>query len=667
MITLSGRGRRHGQRSFRRGGTLTVCGGAIPLPKTNRCTTQPRGRADKGDIMNKTLGAVAATLLTTTSALAQDAPVFTLDEIIFSAGLTALEASRTGVSVEVVTEEELQESGDIQLSDYLSTLPGISVTQNGPIGTNATFRIRGLNGNYIPVLINGIDVTDPSSTQASFNFGLLNTGGLSRIEVLYGSQSAIYGSEAIAGVVNITTLAPPDEIGTEITLSAEAGSYNTYRGSFGIGSRFERGELAFTATRLVTDGFSAADENQGNTEADGHDATTLTFTGAYDLTDTVRLGASVFWQDSFVEFDNSGGAGGDGDRFGTTEQRAARVFAEIDGAGIDHEIALQYANTIRADPTAPAFFDTSDFEGTRTGLSYQGTLDLGADSAFVFGAEHVREEYLAFRPGGASFTGDYDISSVFGEYTTAITPDFDFSASLRFDEHSLYGNSTTGRIALAWRPGPDTILRASFGTGFRAPSLNELFGPFNSVPNPDLQPEESRSAEISVEHDFGSAQLGAAVFYTEIDNLIDYVFRPGPAPDGYEQIAGTSVSKGIELTSEIELSPTLTAFGNYTYTDAENADGTRRTRVPEHDVTLGLRGDWDNGWSGLLTVQHVAERLDGGPVPDYTLANFTVSREINDRAEVYLRVNNLFDEEYQTTRGYGTSDRAFYLGVRASF
>jgi vitamin B12 transporter len=618
--------------------------------------------------MNKTLGAVAATLLTTTSALAQE-PVFQLPEIIFSAGLTAIEANRTGVSVEVVDEDDLDAAGDVQLSDYLETLPGISVTQNGPVGTNTTLRIRGLNGNYIPVLINGIDVTDPSSTQTNFNFGTLTTGGISRIEVLYGSQSAIYGSEAIGGVINITTLQAPDENGTDIIVNAEGGTYDSYLGEVGIATRFDRGTLAFSATRVVTDGFSAADENLGNTEADGYESTTLSFTGTYELSETVTIGGSVIYLDSRSDFDSGGGAGRDSDRFLTSEQLGARIFAQFDGIHIDHEIAVQAFRIDRSDPNSTS--SVTNFEGDRLGFSYRGTIDLAGEQGLVIGADYTREDYLSFGTGGRT-EADYSVATLLGEYTTRLGNDVDLALAVRYDEHSVFGGATTGRAALAWRPDASTTIRASIATGFRAPSLNELYGPFGA-PNPNLQPEESRSAELAIEREFANGRVGAALFYTEIDDLIDY------RGTGYVQVPGKTVSRGIELTGELALNDNYSLFGNYTYTDSEEISGNRLARVPLHDLTLGLRAEFNELWTGTVTVQHVAGRQDrvfGPPptfastpfdMPDYTVANMSLGYAVNDATEVYLRVENIFDEEYQTTLGYGTSDRAFYLGVRASF
>jgi vitamin B12 transporter len=212
---------------------------------------------------------------------------------------------------------------------------------------------------------------------------------------------------------------------------------------------------------------------------------------------------------------------------------------------------------------------------------------------------------------------------------------------------------------LAWRPTDATTLRASYSTGFRAPSLNELFGPFGA--NPDLQPETSRSTEIGVDHDFGRGVASATLFYTEIDDLIAF-------SGGYNQVPGTSVTQGFELGLSYDITERITAFGNYAYLDATDRNGNRLARVPRHDTTLGVSAEFGQNWSADFSMQMVSDRIDGGaPIEDYTVADLSIGYGLSDTTEVYLRVDNLFDEEYQTTRNYGTSDRAFYIGLRTRF
>ena len=592
-------------------------------------------------------------ILPAARALAQDA--FVLDEIVISGNLTETPASRTGATVETLSQDAIEATGKPDLAGLIDTLPGVSLTANGGPGAVTTVRVRGLPTRYAPVFLDGIDITDPSGTQQDLNFGSFTTLGLGRVELSKGSQSSLFGSEAVAGVINLTT-ARPEEEGTQVSIAIEAGSYDTFSTTFGLQQKTDRTELSLTLSRFETDGFSAADENDGATEADGHSSSTLLLSGAYDLSGTVRLGLSGFIIDTETDQDGFGPTDGPGTEFAL--RKGVRLFAEIEGETIDHEVSISASRTDRDYPTG----FTNAFAGERREVRYLGETSIGAKSGLAFGAQFSREDFSA-----DANSGTYDIASIFGEVTTAVTDDLDLALSLRADDHSEFGSEVTGRIAAAYRPREGTILRASAGTGFRAPSLFELFSP--CCGNVALQPETSQSVDLGIEQQLGAATLKATVFYVEIDDLIDF----GAA--SYVQVPGTTTSQGLELGLDYAFANGLIGFANYTLTDAENDDGEALFRVPEHDLTLGLRGNVTDRLSGSVTVQHVADLIDtdGGfpasaiDLPDYTVVNLSAAYELRDGIELFGRIDNVLDEEYQTTRGYGTSDRAAYVGLRATF
>ena len=598
--------------------------------------------------MKRTLLASAAlTALITAPALAEE--VYDLDAIVVSPSLAPVDIARTGATIEVIEEDEIEDT-DTTLIQTLSREPGVSFSANGGMGTNATLRIRGLDNNYVGVRFDGIDVTDPSSTQTSFNFGGMTSAGIGRIEILKGSQSAIHGSEAIGGVINITSKRPT-ELGFSGSVGGEMGSFGTRSANFNTAYMNDRAEISFSLSRFHTDGIST---RAGDTEKDGYDQTMMTLAARYALTDTVTVGASALWRDYEVEIDRST-TDNSGINYGT--QKGARLFTEFQTGAVSHQLSYSVYDTERLDPGGW----TTSFYGDRKQIEYLGTADLSAASSLSFGLDQTKEGFDL-----PTTTGEITTRSAFAELMMQPSDNVDLSFALRHDDHSMFGGETTGRLAAVWHLADGLRLRAVYGTGFRAPSLYELYGPYG---NSALQPETSRSAELGIEKTYGDkAMVRATIFHTEIDNLIQYDF----ATSGYNQVPGTTKTKGLELAGDYALTDALSLYGSYTYTDAKN-NGTRLVRVPKHDLVIGADVAFGNGVSGNAEVQHVADVVPsayaptGHKVGGYTLVNLGLSYAINDATEAYLRIENLFDEDYETAGGYNTPGRAAYFGLRASF
>ena len=233
---------------------------------------------------------------------------FELDEIIVSGNLDATTLERIGATASVVTRDDLEQSGEARVIDYIARLPGVDVRARGPIGTTSSITIRGAGQNYVRVLVDGIDVTDTSGTQVAYDFGSLRTADVSRIEILRGNQGALYGSESIGGVVNITTRRATEE-GLTTSAAIELGSYNTLAASYGLTMKQGDMDYAFTLSSIRTDGFSAADENDGNDEADGYRANRLSFALGRDLAGGGRVEVNGFYEDSYGEYDEVSGPG----------------------------------------------------------------------------------------------------------------------------------------------------------------------------------------------------------------------------------------------------------------------------------------------------------------------------------------------------------------------
>ncbi|MBJ2149935.1 TonB-dependent siderophore receptor [Paracoccus sp. IB05] len=597
------------------------------------------------------------------NAQAQEEEPIELGTITLTASGEPVALSRTGATVTVLTAPEIEKRGPLSLVGMLRQVPSVTLAANGGIGSLTTLRLRGLPGYYVGTRIDGIDVSDPSNTQHYFDFGGSTTAGVSRIEVLRGSQSALYGSEAVAGVIDITSWRPTED-GVSGEAALEGGTDQTWSGTLSLGFRDARSTFAISANRTITDGISSYAKG---IEDDGFRTSSLSLYGAYDLTETVTLGFNGFRKSSFSEFDSGTG---DADNFGTSDLTGGRAFLRAELGATWHEISVSRMKTSREVFEFGGFtwFDSDrDVIAWHSGWTATNTLSLN------WGLEHKEEDFTSSSAFGSE-AGSARTSSASAEILWAATPDLDLSLALRHDDHSRFGGQNSARAALAWRPDDAWILRAVAAKGYRSPSLYELH---SSYGDPGFTPENSRSFELSAERLFNNGSVQVTLFDTEISDQIIF----DNVPFAYRQIDGTSTSRGIEMTGQVEIASGWQLFGNYTYADVviDEAGSERGApRAPRHNLTIGAEGQITDRFSAAMSLTRVAgardEYWDWGAMvlvqealPDYTLANLTLSYELNDTTEAWLRVENLFDEEYQTARNYGQPGRQVFLGLRTKF
>ncbi len=578
------------------------------------------------------------------AALAQDS--FSLSPIFVFGGLLPTTLESTGATIDLIEAEEIRQTGP-GVADALERLPGVSLTSNGGLGTSTNIRIRGFDGAYIGVLVDGIEVSDPSSGQTKFNFGTFTSGTLDRVTVIKGTQSAIYGSDAIAGLIDVQTW-HPERDGASGKTTLEYGSYNTRTATSSVGFRDDRVELAFSMSRVVTDGFSA---RTSDTEDDGFKQSSANLFAAYQVSDALRIGVAGLWSDGTTEIDKS-----KDDSSGELDQTrtGARVFAEFSQGAWVHEFSLSGFRSYRFD----AGGDTEEFIGKRLKAAYLARVDLSPSAKLAFGIDWTNEQ--------ASFDGkDFKTSNTaaFGEVQFSPRDDLELSATLRYDDYSDFKGQFSGRAALAWNATDATTVRASLGSGYRAPSLYERFGPYSG---PVLQPETSTSLDIGVDHKFGDfATLRATAFYIEIDNLIRY----SSVTKKYAQLPGATVSKGLELSGDYAVSDSLKFTGNYTYTISKN-NGMQVPRVPRHELMLAADYDVTDQLTAGIAIKHVAGAVEGSrriPLDDYTVVDLTAGYDLTENTNAYLTIRNMTNKKYETVRGYNTSERALYVGIQADF
>ena len=603
-----------------------------------------------------------------------------LEEIVVSAFKAAIERIRTGVSVAVIEPGAQVVPDSAQIAESLSRLPGVSVSNQGPLGSPAKLRIRGADQRYIAVYVDGIRVTDPTAVQTEFDMGTLPSANIARIEVLRGSQSALWGGSAVGGVVNITTPRPTED-GTTQQVQAEAGSFATANLSYGMTHKQGALETTLNLSHFLTDGYSAA---AAGTEADGAEINRISASLRYQVNDTLALGGVVFHQRGESEFDgfsNVTFALEDQANVQNRKETGLRAFAELTTGNTVHVFDVTNYQVGR-EITDDNGFNT--FDGSRLTFGWQATTEISDALTLVYGADTMLEEAeYSQLPGGIA---DTRLSGAFAQALWAVNGQLDISATARIDNNSSFGNFETARVALSYRPDEATTLRAAIATGFRAPSIDERFGDYPTqqfIGNPGLTPEESLSYELGVEREFANgATVSATLFRLDVNNQIAYAACPANDPANWDfscqpgtvstlnNIPGTSVRKGLELAANLPLGERANLGLAYTYTDAKRQTGTRIGLVPYHDLVLSLDGKVTDRLNAGVTVKHAAGRLNDfafATMPDYTVVNAEAAYQLTDGAEAYIRVENLFDANYQTSEGYGTAGRSAFVGLRAKF
>lgn len=582
---------------------------------------------------------------------------FNLGEIVVSPNLEPTALNKVGSTVDVVGKTQLQNAPQGSVAQALTFVPGFTLTANGGLGQRAGFQLRGANQNYVPVLIDGIDVTDPSGTQVAYDFGHLSTAGIGSIEVLKGAQSALYGSSAIGGVIDIQSR-HATEPGTHVYTSARYGSHGTADASISVTTKTANSDLAATVSHVGSEGYTVFVGPKADGVKAGYFANRLSMNGSHTTLNGVKLGFSGFVEENHGSYDPARGASVFAKQKADTG--ALRVYAEFKTGLLTNTVS---ASTFRIGRMYDATdYGYSSYTGLRQKLSYKGAVSLGAKARLVFGADTTRESYTdSF---GSSF--QRHINGVFSELSYSPTGNLDLTASLRNDHQGSFGNHVTGRVSAAWRPTTAWTVRGSAGTGFRAPSPYELYAPYGSG-NTALQPEKSRSVDLGVERSFGKrGYLKATAFWLAADNLI-YAYAPAYH---YLQVPGTSRRRGLEFEGQTVLG-NVTLKGVYTYTDNAASATPSWVSVPQHVLSLQVTAPLTKKLTADASARAGLGREKG--MANYAVAGLGATYALTERVSADLRVDNIFDAHYQLayndpTKGvYNMPGRSIYVGLRAAF
>ncbi len=621
-------------------------------------------------MLKSILYASAALAALTGAAITQAWAEAVADEgVVVSATRIATPVAQIASSVTVITAADIERRQDRALPDVLREVPGLSITQTGGAGGQTSLFMRGTNSNHVKLLVDGIDMADPSTPTGAADISKLLAGDIAKVEVLRGPQGALYGSDAIGGVINIITKAGEGPLA--INASAEGGSFDTFNQSASLSGSDNGIHYSATVQHLLSGATPVTPLNLlppgQRRNNDFYNNVTATAKLGLDVTDNFDLGLVSRYYNSLGKFT------GDAFNFGTFasfpsptrtrvhvidyQTRGTAHLALWDGR-FDQTLGIAYGSNI-ADTQDPDNGNSRQ-KGDRVKLDWQGNVVVAEGQTLVLGAETYRD---ALHPG-LSF--GFPSTLARGVTTNAgyaeVQSDFGYglynSASIRFDDNSRFGSRTTWRMAPAWViESTGTKLKATAGSGFKAPSLQQLYGTFGG--NAALKAETSFGYDVGVEQGLfdGALTAGVTWFHNDIRNLI----TSGPAPAFLNINVGRARTQGVESFLAWKVLETLTLRGDYTYTDAVDA-GTKLAllRRPRHKASL--EADWQatDALSLDATLLYVGPQIDGNrdfsiprlKMPDVTTLDLAASYRLTENWSVFGRLENVFDTTYQSPDGF---------------
>ncbi|WP_339614826.1 TonB-dependent receptor [uncultured Gilvimarinus sp.] len=618
--------------------------------------------------MNKTILAVAVASAFSAPAWAQDKTnsvsqsdlLPSLETIVVVSSRQDTPLREVATSVAVMDEPQIKARGFTSLADVLRTMPSVSVTNSGGAGKPSSIRVRGESGYRTLVRVDGIDVTDPTGTQASSQIQHILSANVGKVELLRGPQGMMYGADA-GGVLNITTRGVDE--GSQINLAAEGGSYGSQRYNASIGGANESVDYYVSAAYVETDGFNTSLYDTVAQDDDGYENTTLHGRVGWNISDNLRFEAVARDTDATNEFDQcSPKYGCEPDMVGYFDQTNTRVSLIHSTAIFNNELA--YSNTDVARKNYAAGEVSYDTEGDIQKLEWIGHATLSDTHTVAYGLEQredtvrdmSRDQWGAY----VEYQGNYDDR-------------FYLTAGVRRDDNDDFGEYDSYRVSGAYvidAVSSGTLkLKTSYGTGFRAPSLYEI--DYNHSQNnatlAPLAPEESEGFDIGLEYFANSGlHLEAVLFDQTIDREIGFDLV---GYTGYIQGSGESQSEGVELIVDAPLGELLVLNANYTYTDASDNDDSPRARQPKDMVNLGFTYRPMDALTASLNARWAKGTVDstGKPINDYQVLDASVRYRISPALTFYVRGENLTDEDYVEVPGYRTAGASGYAGVEVTF
>lgn len=597
----------------------------------------------------------------------------------------AVPISEIGGSVTVLDAQALQTRQTRAVSDVLRDVPGVAVSRTGTMGGQTQIRMRGTEGNHVLVLIDGIKASDPYIGE--YDFGTMIADESAKIEVLRGQQSALYGSDAIGGVVQYITLTGAEAPG--ITLRAEGGSFGTGAGGARAAGVIGQLDYAVSASYYHTDGTPNARNGVRNLANDSLGANAKLIWTPSDIFKITAVGRY-----SYTKADTNNTSSAPPPLFGLPvdspgtyyDNNAFYGLVRADLSLMDGRwttaLTGQLADTKRLSYSSGAFSNGDKGQRYKGSLESAFRFDTGTVRHRVTGAvDYEREQFQTVSSSPFAFTGqrNTDNVGVVGEYNFVVDDALSVTGSIRHDFNNRFADVTTWRGQASYKFATGTRIRGAYGTGVKNPGYFELYGYSDGVyiGNPNLKPEKSKGWEVGFDQSFAGnkASIGATYFNSR---LTDEIYTTFPAPLFIASPANRtteSTQEGIEFFLTARPIQQLRVDGAVTYLHARE-NGVVEVRRPDWIGSLNVTAfSRDERFEGTLTVRYNGRQQDVAftdpsfiPVnvslSEFVLVNLNAEYKLTDNIAVFGRVENLFAERYEEVFGYATAGRAAYGGVR---
>lgn len=632
------------------------------------------------------------TLITLSShILAEEIPEY--NEMIVTASHTPISIDEIGSSYTIITKEKIEKRQSIFVHELLRAVPGFSVSRSGVRGSQTQVRVRGAEANQLLVLIDGIEANDIASGD-EFDFSNLLTTNIERIEIVRGPQSALYGSDAMAGVVNIITKKGKEAL--SISAFSEAGSFGTFHGGGSISGSGKRYNYNVAGSHISTAGNNIS--RQGN-EDDRYENGTLSFNGNLKPIKNLSISVTARHVEAENETDsNTSAVTGlpiDTDSISEISRDYIGAITKLnlfDNAW-EHKLETFFTSTENDNFTSGT--ETSSTQGKKIKFGYQTNLyydlsdSLDLINTFTLALDYEKDLFTQSGPIGFGDPNQKQDAETMGYvlgYRANLWKRLFLSASVRKDDNSKFNDEVTYRTTAAYKIiETDARLHTSYATGFKRPTFTEMFGFFPGmfVGNPALKPETSKEWEFGFEQSLlsGRVNIAASYFNARLENEINTVFG---AITTVTNLTGESRRQGIEIGTKVELFKNLNLVTAYTWLDATQPSAgaqIQEVRRPRNTGSLNLDYVLLNDKANInLNIDFNGSQDDvffDPSIPPFggtqrvnlgssVLVNLAGSYKLNDSIKVNARVENVFDKEYEDVIGFQTTGIGAYLGINFS-